>query len=398
MSAAQEQSDGRSELRVLDFPFRDSTIMRDYLLIPSGEEVVAPLPHDLSHEKFEDLTSRERVAVRVAEEAARLAYSPYHGFQVGAAFIVNQGRDIIPGANVDLALRGKNCAEKNALAAVIARGYKSIEEIVITTCQKGRLELGFAPVSLPSEFTPAIGPCGNCRTVLAPFVEADTRVIMTSSDRKTVMTTTMGALLPLHFSPVDLDTALHSAMINSLRIQNLSDLDPFYRNLLSEAEQVKSKSVVPLTGRAVGAAAASLGEVTVIYPGAKLEADPHVGGHSAETAALTAAATLGDTIIKAIAIDYDPLQEKRAFASPDGESRQMLLEFAQLGGLDIDVIMRTSDSQRVAVCKASDLIPLGAGPLEYGPQRGLFHLYRRWAGYTQTGFLRQFAQHAEDSD
>lgn len=123
--------------------------------------------------------------IKVAREVRRRAHAPYSKFQVGAALLTADG-EIIPGCNVENASYGLTiCAERNAIAAGIARGKKSFLGIVITS------ESG-------------VGPCGACRQVLAEFApQMPVRLVRPRGSAFTE--TTVSDLLPGRFGPDDLD-------------------------------------------------------------------------------------------------------------------------------------------------------------------------------------------------
>ncbi len=95
----------------------------------------------------------QRVAALVdAARAARArAYAPHSGFAVGAA--IRAGDRIYVGVNVENAsLPLSMCAERNAVAAMVAAGDRAFDAIAIVTD---------APTPTP--------PCGGCRQVLWTF-------------------------------------------------------------------------------------------------------------------------------------------------------------------------------------------------------------------------------------
>lgn len=90
--------------------------------------------------------------IQAAAEVRTRAYAPYSMFRVGAALRTVEG-EVFRGCNVEnrsfgLAL----CAERAALAAMVAAGQREPEALVVVT--------GIAP--------PA-APCGLCREALAEF-------------------------------------------------------------------------------------------------------------------------------------------------------------------------------------------------------------------------------------
>ena len=84
-----------------------------------------------------------------AQQAAQLAYCPYSGLQVGAAAIVDDGRQIT-GCNVENASYGLGlCAECTMAGQLRLTGGG---RLVAVACRSGKGEL--------------LMPCGRCRQVL----------------------------------------------------------------------------------------------------------------------------------------------------------------------------------------------------------------------------------------
>jgi cytidine deaminase len=84
-----------------------------------------------------------------ARQAAQLAYCPYSGLQVGAAAIVDDGRQIT-GCNVENASYGLGlCAECTMAGQLSLTGGG---RLVAVACRSGKGEL--------------LMPCGRCRQVL----------------------------------------------------------------------------------------------------------------------------------------------------------------------------------------------------------------------------------------
>jgi cytidine deaminase len=80
------------------------------------------------------------------------AYAPYSRFRVGAAIQASSG-EIVTGCNVENAAYGEAlCAERVAVAAAVAQGLTSFEEIAIA-----------------SESDEPSPPCGSCRQTMSEF-------------------------------------------------------------------------------------------------------------------------------------------------------------------------------------------------------------------------------------
>ncbi|MCR4939241.1 MAG: cytidine deaminase [Treponemataceae bacterium] len=114
-----------------------------------------------------------------AMKAASNAYAPYSKFRVGAAILLPDG-EIQTGVNVENRSFGAtNCAERTAVFAAVARGYRTFKAIAIAT---------------PDSDYP-VSPCGICRQVLSEFAPADTPVVFGNKWENKV-TTTVGELYP----------------------------------------------------------------------------------------------------------------------------------------------------------------------------------------------------------
>ncbi len=89
--------------------------------------------------------------VASARDVREHAYAPYSGFAVGAAVLA--GGRTFPGVNVEIdSLPLSVCAERNAVAAMVAAGERVLDAVAIVTD---------APAPAP--------PCGGCRQVLWEF-------------------------------------------------------------------------------------------------------------------------------------------------------------------------------------------------------------------------------------
>ena len=116
-----------------------------------------------------------------AFDAMENAYAPYSRFRVGAALRASNGV-VITGCNVENAVYGEAlCAERVAVAAAVAQGIKSFEEIAIAT-----------------EADDPAPPCGSCRQTMSEFAP-DLKVTSYSKNGKQA-TWRLGDLLPEAFA------------------------------------------------------------------------------------------------------------------------------------------------------------------------------------------------------
>lgn len=116
----------------------------------------------------------------IAHTTKKSAYSPYSGFQVGAAVLANNG-EVITGVNVENASYGLTiCAERTALFKAASQGYRPGDFTAIAVAASAD---GFSP-------------CGACREVINEF--GSNMVIAFEFDGKIVVTT-LTNLLPFNF-------------------------------------------------------------------------------------------------------------------------------------------------------------------------------------------------------
>ena len=122
--------------------------------------------------------------IEKAMEARSYSYSPYSGFQVGAALLCKDGT-VYTGCNIENAAYGpSNCAERTAIFKAVSEGKREFERIAIVGGPEGE---SVAPT-----------PCGVCRQVMSEFCDPSFEIVMAKSvDDYEVMT--LGELLPRSF-------------------------------------------------------------------------------------------------------------------------------------------------------------------------------------------------------
>lgn len=115
-----------------------------------------------------------------ARAAQGCAYAPYSRYRVGAALEADDGT-VFAGCNVENASYGATiCAERGAIARMVASGGSSPIGCVIVTGGE----------------TPA-APCGICRQVLAEFAKDMPIILVGDDDHREE--TTLDELLPRRF-------------------------------------------------------------------------------------------------------------------------------------------------------------------------------------------------------
>ncbi len=124
--------------------------------------------------------------IKEARRAQANAYARYSGYAVGAALRAASGR-IYAGCNVENAAYPlSQCAEANAVAAMVLGGDREIIEIAIAG---------------PGEVL--CTPCGGCRQALAEFGDAGVRVHVCGPTGD-VVEESLGVLIPHAFGPENL--------------------------------------------------------------------------------------------------------------------------------------------------------------------------------------------------
>jgi len=127
----------------------------------------------------------KRKLINAACDVRNNAYAPYSNFKVGAAIVAEDG-NIYTGCNVENASYGLTvCAERNAMASLIASG--------------NRIPVSIAIVAKDGVLCP---PCGACRQVLMEF-NPNLEIILESGNENFEVFK-LSDILPLSFSPKDI--------------------------------------------------------------------------------------------------------------------------------------------------------------------------------------------------
>ncbi len=144
------------------------------------------------HQHIEDLQERDAQLLMEAKAALIKSYSPYSGFQVGAAVLLKDGT-IISGANQENAAYPMClCAEQVCLAAVRSAQPKATILTMAITVQNVH-----NPVHQPA------APCGACRQVLSETEDrqkSPVRLILQGENGAIYIINSAKDLLPLSFN------------------------------------------------------------------------------------------------------------------------------------------------------------------------------------------------------
>jgi len=144
---------------------------------------------------YNDLPSFQKELLLAAEKVMKNAYNPYSNFFVGAALLSTDGT-IIQGANVENAAYGSSiCAERSAILAANAKGYRTFNNLAIIA--KG----------VNFDTTEVTAPCGSCRQMLyesSQIAGNDLEIILSTTKKDKILITSINELLPLAFGPLDI--------------------------------------------------------------------------------------------------------------------------------------------------------------------------------------------------
>lgn len=132
-----------------------------------------------------------RELIRAAFAAREKAYTPYSGFQVGAALLAKDGT-VYEGCNIENASYGAtNCAERTAFFRAVFDGKREFSAIAVVGGKTG------------GEYVEA-WPCGICRQVMAEFCDMDTFEVIIAVSEEDYHVYTLKEILPHAFSPSNL--------------------------------------------------------------------------------------------------------------------------------------------------------------------------------------------------
>ena len=130
--------------------------------------------------------------VKTALEARKMAYTPYSGFQVGAALLTKSGK-VYTGCNIEnAAYTPSNCAERTAFFKAVSEGEKDFVSIAIVGGNQKATELEYC------------APCGVCRQVMMEFCNPDTFEIILGKTKEEYQVFTLKELFPMGFGSKNL--------------------------------------------------------------------------------------------------------------------------------------------------------------------------------------------------
>lgn len=140
---------------------------------------------------FNELSDSDKMLVEAAKKATDGSHSPYSGFRVGAALLLEDGT-VVTGSNQENAAYPSGlCAERTAL---FAAGHAYPDKAVTALAIAARNENGYT--------AQPITPCGACRQVIAETESrggTPIRFILFGTEGTMVLEGGINALLPFCF-------------------------------------------------------------------------------------------------------------------------------------------------------------------------------------------------------
>jgi cytidine deaminase len=145
----------------------------------------------------------------------------------------------------------------------------------------------------------------------------------------------------------------------------LEELQPSYRNALFAAAKVMETAYNPYSKFYVGAAlVAPNGRIIC---GSNVENSAYGSTICAERAAIMRANAMGLRVFRAIAVIARAENADTAeVTGPCGSCRQMLFELSQISEQNLEVILSTTQKDKIILASIQELLPLGFGPKDLG--------------------------------
>lgn len=134
----------------------------------------------------------DKELIALAYEARERAYTPYSGFQVGAALLGKSGR-VYLGCNIEnAAYTPTNCAERTAFFKAVSEGEKEFSAIAVVGGMAG------------AGTGETCAPCGVCRQVMREFCEPKQFRVLLEDGNGGILNMSLEEILPLGFGPQNL--------------------------------------------------------------------------------------------------------------------------------------------------------------------------------------------------
>lgn len=143
------------------------------------------------YQSFDELPQEEKDLVKAAIAASAGSYSPYSGFRVGAAVLLDNGETVTGSNQENIAYPSGLCAERVAL-------FHAQSEFPESSVRM----LAIAARTDTGKVMDPVMPCGSCRQVMAEYEDRHNtpmKVFMVNGEGKTLVAKNMEALLPMRF-------------------------------------------------------------------------------------------------------------------------------------------------------------------------------------------------------
>ncbi len=145
-----------------------------------------------SYSSEKELSEDLQILLKKAREALKSSYSPYSGFQVGAALKLSTGEIVLGSNQENIAYPSGLCAERTAIFSA-GTNYANIPIESIAIVAK----------SLNGEVSQPVTPCGACRQVM---IEVETKqnsiitMVTAGDDGEIWVSDSIANIIPFYFS------------------------------------------------------------------------------------------------------------------------------------------------------------------------------------------------------
>lgn len=135
----------------------------------------------------------DKKLIELAYEARERAYTPYSGFQVGAALLTKNGK-VYFGCNIEnAAYTPTNCAERTAFFKAVSEGEREFAAIAVVGGPAGTREGAMC------------APCGVCRQVMREFCDPKEFRVIIEDGKGGSLNLALEEILPFSFGPENLE-------------------------------------------------------------------------------------------------------------------------------------------------------------------------------------------------
>ncbi len=174
-----------------------------------------------------------------------------------------------------------------------------------------------------------------------------------------------------HLPMISFNDKVRTRLEKTMNSMRFDELPRKHQELLGAAAEAMETAYSPYSGFCVGTALRC--QDGTIVTASNVENAAYGSTICAERMALGRANAQGKRRFRAVAViargrDFPT----REVTSPCGACRQMLFEAAQLSEVDLEIVMATTNQDKIVVATIGELLPLGFGPDDLGVDIGRY--------------------------